>query len=45
MYRNFDLKDINLTKYMYFKGKGGVVKTSIACSIAVNLSDRGKRLC
>ena len=44
MYKNFDLKDINLTKYMFFTGKGGVGKTSIACSIAVNLADSGKKI-
>lgn len=44
MYKNFDIKDINLTKYLFFTGKGGVGKTSIACSIAVNLADSGKKI-
>lgn len=44
MYKKFDLKDIDLTKYMFFTGKGGVGKTSIACSIAVNLADKGKKI-
>lgn len=44
MYKNFDLKDINLTKYLFFTGKGGVGKTSIACAIAVALADSGKNI-
>ena len=33
-----------LTKYLFFTGKGGVGKTSIACATAVTLADRGKRV-
>lgn len=44
MYKNFDLKDINLTKYLFFTGKGGVGKTSTACAIAVALADSGKNI-
>ena len=31
----FNLSDIALTKYLFFTGKGGVGKTSIACATAV----------
>jgi arsenite-transporting ATPase len=31
------------TKYMFYSGKGGVGKTSMACVTAVNLADQGKR--
>lgn len=44
MYKNFDLNDINLTKYLFFTGKGGVGKTSTACAIAVALADSGKNI-
>ncbi len=40
----FDLSKINLTKYLFFTGKGGVGKTSAACATAVALADQGKRI-
>jgi arsenite-transporting ATPase len=44
MMKSFDLKDINLTKYLFFTGKGGVGKTSIACATAITLADQGKKI-
>ena len=35
---------VSLTKYLFFTGKGGVGKTSIACATAVSLADNGKRV-
>ncbi|MDZ4831245.1 MAG: arsenical pump-driving ATPase [Phycisphaerae bacterium] len=32
------------TRYLFFTGKGGVGKTSLACATAVTLADRGKRV-
>ena len=32
------------TRFLFFTGKGGVGKTSLACSIAVRLADRGERV-
>lgn len=40
----FDPSNMNLTKYLFFTGKGGVGKTSTACATAIRLADQGKRI-
>lgn len=40
----FNPKEIKLTKYLFYTGKGGVGKTSTACATAVNLADSGKKV-
>jgi len=32
------------TRHLFFTGKGGVGKTSVACATAISLADRGKRV-
>ena len=34
----------NVTRNLFFTGKGGVGKTSLACATAVTLADHGKRV-
>jgi arsenite-transporting ATPase len=34
----------HLTRHLFFTGKGGVGKTSLACATALTLADRGKRV-
>lgn len=34
----------NLPPFLFFTGKGGVGKTSLACATAINLADQGRRV-
>lgn len=42
MYSLFNPKNMPLTPFLFFTGKGGVGKTSTACATAVALADQGK---
>lgn len=43
-YPLFRVDDLPSVKYLFFTGKGGVGKTSLACSVAVTLADAGQRV-
>lgn len=42
--KRYDPSEAASTKYLFFTGKGGVGKTSIACATAVSLADSGKKV-
>ena len=44
MTQRFNIDELDLTKYLFFTGKGGVGKTSTACATAITLADKGKRI-
>jgi arsenite-activated ATPase ArsA len=44
MMKKFNPNEIQLTKYLFFTGKGGVGKTSTACATAMTLADQGKKI-
>ncbi len=44
MYPLYNPVSLELTPFIFFTGKGGVGKTSIACATAVALADQGKKV-
>lgn len=44
MFKVFNIDDIKLPKYLFFTGKGGVGKTSIASATAIGLADKGGKV-
>lgn len=44
MMNQFNPSEQQFPKYIFFTGKGGVGKTSIACATTMNLADNGKKI-
>ncbi len=44
MQNQFNVNKLALTKYLFFTGKGGVGKTSVACATSVTLADAGNKV-
>ncbi len=44
MYQEYIPSSLDLTKYLFFTGKGGVGKTSVACATALHYVDAGKKV-
>lgn len=42
--QNYQPQNMDLSKYLFFTGKGGVGKTSSACATAVTLADAGSKV-
>lgn len=42
--KQFDPSAVTNTKYLFYTGKGGVGKTSVACATAVFLADKGQKV-
>jgi arsenite-transporting ATPase len=42
--KSYTLNNISQQKYLFFTGKGGVGKTSIACATAISLADSGENV-
>lgn len=42
--KKYNIEAIGRQKYLFFTGKGGVGKTSIACATAITLADAGQRV-
>jgi len=44
MFKKYFINDLSFPKFIFFTGKGGVGKTSVACATAVALADKGNKV-
>ena len=42
--KEYTVQEVEQQKYLFFTGKGGVGKTSLACATAIALSDKGEKV-
>ncbi len=42
--RLYDINEVKQQKYLFFTGKGGVGKTSLACATAIAMTDAGEKV-
>lgn len=42
--KEYTIQEVEQQKYLFFTGKGGVGKTSLACATAIALSDKGEKV-
>ena len=42
--KKYDVNEVKRQKYLFFTGKGGVGKTSLACATAIAMADSGERV-
>ena len=40
----YDINEVKQQKYLFFTGKGGVGKTSLACATAIAMADGGEKV-
>ena len=42
--KKYAIQEVEQQKYLFFTGKGGVGKTSLACATAIAMADKGEQV-
>lgn len=42
--KEYTIQEVEQQKYLFFTGKGGVGKTSLACATAIAMTDMGEKV-